>query len=430
MKRFKIPHCGSPIFARLTFSMCLTLTIALSMQPSAMAADGLTLAKEVVLDGQLNNEPIAIARANDNGFLITDTGRHEAVARLTDADGNVKWRYGESLLDPPWNPGSGPKYYSAVAMPDGSSFVCGWMPRHDVGFRTDKGGHDHYFPLLTHLDKDGKLIKDQILNPKRNTDGVDAFDLRACARSSDGIIAVGTARQVTPNPAPAADTFSIKEFYWFVSFDANGALKWETFEPMSQGNTPPSNYIEIPPDYITPLQMTADGGFVFAAQRTPVGTEVLSIGSKGEVRARTVVATGFFTLVRSTNGDPDLQLISHGTTSTTLIALDKNLHETKRLTEAGEPGNTNTAYRLPDQSLILFGSSVASEHPTLSRASIAKLDATLRNKQLLPFPSNHDALSFGVNDALSTATPGEFASIRRVIGQDASTLTLDFVRAK
>jgi hypothetical protein len=434
MTRFRILHWKCFLTLSVCNSPCLRLAllVMLSMPQPAMATEGLTVTKEIVLDGQFNNEPITIARTNDNGFLITNIGSHQAVVRQTDADGNVKWRYATTLLDPPWDLTDGPQYHGAVAMPDGSSFLCGQMPRHDVGFRADIVGHDHLFALLTHLDKDGKLIKDQLLDPQRTSNNVYANNLLGCARSNDGIVTVGEGVRHVPVTAEAGQPpFTVEHLYWFAAFDAEGKLKWETFEPVPER-------LRAYPDYVDQPQIAADGGFIFLAGRSPISvpgmkpivasTQVIHVDPSGILKAN-VIIDGMFRLVRlTTKADSSLQVISLITKPTTLITLNDALQEIKRVMENREAGTIRVAYRLPDQSLFLFGS--VNKHPPDSIASISKLDASLRKEQNASFSSDKGATSDWVDDAVPTATSGEFASIRRVVPHEGSTLALDFVRVK
>ena len=144
-------------------------------------ADDLTVTKEIVVDSNSNNNSITITRTSDDGLLITTTEAraagddgllvakpaHKALVLRTDHEGNIKWRYETGLLDPPWTVAA-PEYHGAVVMPDGSSFECGEMPRQDAGFRPDIGGHSHILGLLTHLDRDGNAIGEQVFSPKNN----------------------------------------------------------------------------------------------------------------------------------------------------------------------------------------------------------------------------------------------------------------------
>jgi hypothetical protein len=247
----------------LVFSIC-AVSIGAFMLPSFSAPAGdISLTREVFLEkGYVPNSQV-IVPTRDNGLIVAGSNHGQGWAARTDAEGNIKWRYVISRPVKPTRPSDIPTYISAAVMPDDSVFLCGNMP----GIKGGGSG------LLTHLDKDGNVLNEQLPSPK----GLSGGGLSACIASDGGLIAVGSTAILDPvQSTPNINSYT--PTYWIVSFDVNGKVKWEKLIPVSKdiGGG----------DQISPLQSAPDGGFVFAARRNTIGTEVLHISKNGDVVAR------------------------------------------------------------------------------------------------------------------------------------------------
>ena len=179
--------------------------------------------------------------------------------------------------------------------------------------------------------------------------------------------------------------------------------KWETLIPMTElGGWDEVSILPRP-----------DGSFVFAAGRNTLETELIHVRHNGDVENRKTLPNGAYLIVQPIDKDDSkLEVVSVLTKKwLAAITFNDDLEETSHSIEPGEYGTATTAYRLPNQSLVLFGSRVYSQDSDVPE--VLKVDAALRNVQTLYFqPKN----AYGwVADAVPTVTPGEFASIRDVL---------------
>lgn len=382
----------------------------------------LSVTKTVYLEKGSVVDPLTIVRTHDNGFIIAGSiDRRDqpksAWATKTDSNGNVVWRYFVPRID---NPAYGqisygltPHYSSVAVMPDNSAFLCGGMP----GIKVGSG-------LLTHLDKDGKVLSEKLISPE----GLNGGGAYSCAAWRNGVLFLGgTARfeRVKPtesHPLP----YNQQVFYWIVFLGADGKKKWEKLVPVSEK-------IIGSPNEVSQLQLTSDGGLVFVATRNGIGSEIIHINTTGEV-----TASKFFDeplrLIRPIGDDKNIGVISTTTMNSSakklvVMNLDKDLKEISRLTESQKPAAINAAYRLPDNSLRLFGNQY--DFRTRAYAVAMELDASIRHMQTLDLSVGGE--SYWINDAVPLEKPGEFATIRTAIkpndiGSNPTDEQLDEVR--
>jgi hypothetical protein len=284
-----------------------------------------------------------------------------------------------------------PNYDDAAVMPDDSTYLCGHMPR-PIGV--------HSPALLTHLANDGKLLDEQMLYPEDDQSQWSG-DFHKCMPWDDGLLIIGNAvtfKHVAPtaqHPLPN----DAHRFYWLVALDEDGKKKWEKLIP----TTEMGGYDEVT------ILPRSNGSFIFAAGRNTVETEILHIKRNGDLEKRRTLPNETYLIVQPVDKDDSkLQLVSVFTKDwLTAITLNDDLEETSHAIEPAERGTVKTAYRMPDQSLILFGS----QFPY--KASVLKVDAALKNIQRLLLLPNSTTGS--VNDAVPAAIPGQFACIRDAV---------------
>jgi hypothetical protein len=178
----------------------------------------------------------------------------------------------------------------------------------------------------------------------------------------------------------------------------NGNIKWRKIIPTSESIGTG--------DGISPLQIMADGSIVLAAERNTIGTEIIHLSANGDIIARKTFNSSFL-LAQPTHPESDLQLISQDTAQITRITLNMDLQEVQRVTEAHEPGVTYMANRLPDQSLILFGSRF---RRNVYSARIMTLSPTLRHEQTLNLGSQGE--SYWIKTGIATGNKGGFVCAR------------------
>ena len=410
----------SPFLSVLQKARCwlLMLLLFFIVSPFSLHAQELSLAHEALLEKGLTVHPNTIVKAIDNDFIIAGyiNGMSEAWATRTDAEGNIKWRYLEP--SPEKSIAQNPMYNSATVMSDDSIFLCGEMTG-------TKGGG-----LLTHLNKDGKVINEQILPQKISGKNLGA--IFSCAAWQGGIVLVGVAMEVSP-VTPTKDhpaSIDTKAFYSIIFVDRTDRIEWSRFVAVR------SEEFGLP-TLISPLQITTDGGFIFTAYK--FGTDVLHITTSGNVQAQKYFKGLLITVARPTNNETGIKLISTDTTSGAgnalpiiLITLNDELQETGRIAEIHDPGPIKQVYRLPDQSLILFGGLWRPRY--VSQANITWLDSTLKREKAMDLAKSET--SFWIDAAVPLDAPGSFACVRSVQaavrseGARDHSLALDIVSIK
>ncbi|MET4493569.1 hypothetical protein [Bradyrhizobium sp. LA7.1] len=374
----------------------LCLSIALLSTPITSFAGDLAIMREVFVErGDIPN-PRVIVRTHANGFVIAGNhGDKEAWATRVDAEGRIEWRYVKPVQR---SFEGGPNYSSAAVMPDDSVFLCGTYPVN--------GSHG----LLAHLDKAGMVLNEESLYPTDGHLAVARFD--ACMPWQHGVAIVGVAWRPlkTPRPAKLAGGPPIftEPFYWVMAVDGDGKVKWEKLIPIDENGG-----IDEMAIFHQPL---ADGGFLFTGVGKNTGTEIIHVGRKGDVLAKAVFPAEALTPVQPIDDkDRTFQLASTGTEKFTVITLNKDLQEVKRLSERHERGRIYTAYRMPDQSLVLFGTH---RLPANYEAWVMKLNPTLQDEQDLYFPPPN--ANIWIRAAVPLDTPGDFATARLVAPSNLS----------
>lgn len=367
------------------------------------------LTKTVYLEKGAIVDPKAIVRGHDNGLIIVGSIDHKAQpknawATKTDNEGKVLWRYSLPPREPLPN-FEGPEYSSAAMMPDNSVFLCGGMP-------LSKEGHG----LLTHMDKDGKVLSEKLISPE----GMNGGGAYACTAWKDGVLFLGVTGTWEKVEATATHPaiYTHHSFYWIAYFDANGEKKWEKLIPS----------IKVGFNYISPLQITADGGVAFVATRYGIGSQVVRMDNDGKIK-ESKIFNEQFVLLQPTYSDTHLWLISTTTNKMSIVKLNDKLEEISHLTETQVPGVIHTAYRLADGSLMLFGSQY--HFGTIYYAVAMRVDPNLKHMQTLDLSVRGE--SYWINDAVPLGKPGEFATIRRAIktkdiGINPTDAQLDDVR--
>ncbi len=376
------------------FTGATLLLGALLMMPTVSTAQTLSVTRTVYLEHGAVVDPKVIVRTHDNGLIVVGSLErpHEprsAWATKTDIAGNVVWRYTAPLREK-INRNDGPEFTSAAVMSDDSVFLCGRMPTVQDGAG-----------LLTHLDKNGNVLSEQLLKPR----DLDSGSFVSCVEWNGGIAIVGTTGKMTPaelsqsHPSP----YDVQFFYWIASFDINGKMKWEKLVPLSDKR---EGF-----DYISPLQLTPDGGFVFVTTRYTLGTRVLHVNADGDLLSSRVMDENSI-LLQPHSSDADIRLLSTQTESLTLITLDGDLQELKRLTAGHEVGEVDMAHLLPDGSIVLFGA----KHDKKGWSYLAWamcVDPKLEHSSFVPLGATGE--SGWAKAGVPLRKAGEFVSIRRAI---------------
>jgi hypothetical protein len=372
----------------LVFGICAVSIGAFTLPSFSSPAGDISLTREVFLEKGYVPNPEVIVPTRDNGLIVAGSNHGQGWAARTDAEGNIKWRYVISRPVKPTRPSEIPTYISAAVMPDDSVFLCGNMP----GIKGSGTG------LLTHLDKDGKVLSEQLLRPE----GLNVGGFRSCMAWNDGVVIVGAAasfKRVEPTPSHPLPS-DTEQFHWIIALDAAGKVRLEKHVPTSKN-------IGFG-DEMSPLQPVTDGGFVFVATRNGIGTEIVHVKPNGDIATK--ILDGQYEIILPTNMEKDVQLYSQSpgyVPLLTRITLNDDLQETGRVAGKKEPFTVRRAYRLPDETLVLFGSKRSTVgYKNFEDAGVMKLDPTLKHSEIMTLSPRHGAYSVETSAALSK--PGEF----------------------
>lgn len=351
----------------------------------------LVLTREVIIKDESGfvPEPHVMSRTDDGGFIIAGSlGRAWAIKINT--AGKVLWR---NLQPPPRADGGYAAVFTGiVAMPDGSTYLCGNMSL-----------PEGYTPsLLIHLDAAGHLIDEQIFAPqKRSEHGISYFD--DCVRWGDGVALIGhvhdTKRQASGYGAGFLPPIT-EQYYWLVMLDAAGKIKWEKQIPTAFDTIDEAQSI-----------LVSDSSLVLAGYRMG-NTELFRISATGELSAKKNPVDGFFAFVRPIVPDGVLQLYGLNQTNKSFesITLDDRFEEIKRVQgDHGLDFGGRFVYRMPDQSLVLFGGELHERY----KSAVAHLDSKLQSVQKIELV--HGAQFYDgsyIGAAAPTGNDGEFVTVK------------------
>lgn len=374
--------------------------------------------REIVIkdDSGFVPEPHAMSRSDDGGFIIAGRlGRAWAIK--IDLTGKVLWR---NLQDKPLSGGGGAADFTgAVSMPDGSSYLCGNMSPPPDGYTPS---------LLMHFDASGRLLDEQYFLPqKRSERGISYFD--SCIRWGDDVVIVGHIHDIKRQASRNGSEFLppiTETSYWIIMRDAAGKIKWEKQIPTKF-------------DVIDGAQsiLVSDTSLAVAGYRAGK-TELFRINKEGELAVSKTPMDGFFYFVRPVVSDGALQLYGYNPTDKAfeLVTLNERLEEVHRAQGSREfYFGARFAYRLHDQSLVLFG---AEQHDALYKPAAAYADLKLHSMQRLDLSHPAPFYETGyIDGVVPTGNDGEFVTIGRLlkhqpdegrIGLDNVGLALDFIQ--
>jgi hypothetical protein len=375
-------------------------------------ADELVVTKEIpILKGGFVPEPHAIVQAANGDFIVAGEFGYEAWAGRVDQSGHLKWQYKMPPKDFPVSITTprlqAPIYWSAVAMPDDSVFLCGYLPR-----KLKKGVP--WPGLITHLDKEGKLLSQSMLIPA-GKEFPSIARIKSCTKVGDEIIGLGTSDRTTPNLHPTKEYPYLNkrfEYYWLFALDLNGKLKWEKLITMDEkyGSAQIMSLLS---------SRLSGGGLVFIGSGG-LGSELVHTDSSGNVTARKTLPSVLLPVQPTDPQDTALQLVSPSPEKLLSVSLNDELQVTKRGEYPHSPGVINKAYRSSDQSLFLFGSL---GQPNFAHAGVMKIDPTLEHEDTLVQPEKITWPT--IPDAVPVSGTGEFAAVHELIsGEDLSQNSL------
>lgn len=373
-KRFRRSGTFLLSWAKIAAFTCAVLFISScslipqSIQQTVSVASGLTTPtreREVLIRNEQNDriDPRAMERAYGGGYILAGSTGEKGWAAKTDANGKVLWNYYTSLREQKVSiPGHGhnfdgiPAYHGAVSMPDGSVFLCGQMPR-PYSSGKPRG-------LITHLDSNGHLLKEELIAPE----GKSIYSFEGCVRWRDGVAIIGSDMHFLPT-ANAQSGPTTESYYWLVFLDSSGKIRWEKVimsSCLSCGSFTGSIVL-----------LAHESELIFSATDNKE-SEVIKVNLDGNLVARKQIH-GQYRLVRSINPSNSLQIWGTEINKplSTLISLNEHLDVLQK-TEGAPRGDffPNAIYRMPDQSFLLFGEAKHSS-PYYARTGIAHIDSNL-----------------------------------------------------
>lgn len=296
----------------------------------------------ITADGDVPIKPWAIAQAADGGFVIAGSAGMHAWAAKTDARGKTLWKYSRPSQNNEGNFSRGrgafyPEFLGAVPMPDGSSYLCGYMP----------GLPNAYAPgLIVHLDAQGLVLTEQPIVPQNRPErGIARID--QCARWGDGVVFQGHLVDWTQG---FNGQFSRNDLYWLIVFDSAGKVRWEQTFPMTANLAGPDGF--------SPLLVMGDSSLVFSANKNE-STELIRISADGEVISQKNLS-GRFQIVEPLLFDEIIYMIGSLSEDVdknlTIVAFNGKFDEFSRVKGQQITFLPRVTYQLSDHSILVFGS--------------------------------------------------------------------------
>jgi hypothetical protein len=362
------------------------------------------LEREVVLHTDFSLTPYAITRDSEGGVVIAGSGGVRpgdgAWAKKIDGKGRVVWEYSTPALYPETH--FLPAYYGVASMADGSTFLCGEMPKPPQSGEAAA--------LLTHLDSRGQRLNEAIITPKvPPQSGLRAIRFQECTRWGNDVLVTGIVNTII-SPAKDIDLSDRNYYRWFLLLDARGREKWESLVVLPHEPNP------IFADANTALLQSGSDLFLsYTGSSLPLKTEVMRLDHTGSVSSQKVF-DGAFRLVIPITPDDKIQLYGLSGETASLITLDQSLQEVhrvdKRVSEAVYPARV---FRLRDQSLCIFGKGVY-KTGQIYQPAIAHVDPDLTSlKALRPIDSNGPYRAINILAAAPLGAMGHFVTAVRLM---------------
>jgi len=343
--------------------------------------------------------PTVMSRTSDGNFLVaggSSDGQFGAWVSKVNAQWQTLWTT-KITIPVKFDLLTRPEFLGIAAMPDGSAFLCGTMPRpKELEERLSTAS-------LIHLDARGHAISKQlIISPNNKEKDLNLTSKFVnCTPWGDGFVVMGDVHQAVGTVIPQNGKREIKQYYWIIKYDATGKTQWEKFIPYKLGimhafpfqnsvldklNKPDKSIImsSVPmqKDIINKLNdlgivpafapqntilIEAGNNLLFSATDTSM-TDVVELSSTGDVVARTDFP-GYFRLVHPFAGSHDIQLLSGS--DLTLVTLDQNLHEKSRVQGDNSKNffSATTAFEMPDSTIVVPGMTIPDYRPVIMHAA-------------------------------------------------------------
>jgi hypothetical protein len=318
--------------ALLQLAIVASLSTAFAQEPTMPK-----ILREVLLTHQDDViKPWAVTKTTDGGFVIAGSAGLSPWATKVDSTGNVAWSYVRALQDPQLRGIA--QFRGTVAMPDGTTYLCGWMPR--------PSGSRAPWAMLTRLDAVGRVIRENFMAAQEIPDGGTFSD---CVRWGDGIAVVGKIARVIQPAAHLVHPIE-ERFYRLLAFDAAGNVRWDVQIPIGVG---------FGTFNVGPLLALGDSSLVFSATDN-LNSEMLRVNASGVVEKQKQLS-GQFQIIRPAGSGGTIQLWGRfspeNLAAHSILTLNNQLEQVGRIDQSYRGSYFGrVVYRLADQSLALFGS--------------------------------------------------------------------------
>jgi hypothetical protein len=289
--------------------------------------------------------------------------------------------------------------------------------------KTDK--YDYRPMILTHLDASGHLINERLIVPKIRSERGVLFST-GCVRWGNDVAIVGhlmhSGAHVEGLMNPNTD-----QCYWLLVVDADGNTKWEKQIESWDGIGG-----ALPP------MVLSDSSLVFAGK--PFNkTELFRFNTDGDLVAKKSL-TGNFIFVHTDTANGEIQLYGYDRDKRigTVLTLNSQFSEVQHIQGKEAPDSApSLAYRMPDNSLVLFGRKIHTWGEQYTSA-VAKVDSNLKSIEWIEVAHGVYSDTGTIDAAAPTGNSGEFVIARILMnlheapGSDQARvgMALDFIQIK
>ena len=359
-------------------AVCIAIVASVTVSPTGAfeKSDGLPQGGAILIDREvlvpgLRGRPNAMARLVTGGFVIVGAWG-TAWAAGTDANGRLLWIY-EEPRDPLVQSQDQSEFSGAVPLASGGVLLCG---------QTSNKDHQAGIGLIVIMNGAGKIVERRSVYPNDN-ESIRSSSFKRCVRWGEGLALMGRGND------------GGKGFFWLVRLDESGKKVWEKIGP----EIPGFNGVAA-----------ADHSFALMGSLVGTGVTIVRLSDKGEVMARTSTSFPDGRPVRSIDASIVDELVAVDTDNENiLVTLRLDLKEAERAKRIGPPSiRDGCAYRLPDGSIVLFGSKAGSVY----RSAIGWVNRPWKEDVVreMSVPAKPDG-SVSVRDAVSLSA-NRFVAMR------------------
>jgi hypothetical protein len=371
------------VVLRILFYLLMGLMMNTLVPSSAATGDHIKITREIFLEGR--TDPTGLVQTKDGGYVVFG-GDFGAWATRIDRDGKIQWKH---VVLPTSQRASGAKYTGAAMLPDDSTILCGYK-------ELENGAGSVFVGLLTHIDKAGQVITEQLIYPK-NDKRYTFSQFNKSVALNDGVVVFGSASGLSED----------QPLGWTLVIDGQGKIKSEKLVPkpapieangvlaLSSHDLVVSTFVVPPPNVSSPEVLS---------------TQITHIDASGIIKEQRVVR-GESIFVSPVVPDTTVRFMLTDKTAAAMTIWGSQLQDGDRIVGNVETIKSARSYLLPDRSVVLFGYDYIGQG--VFGAMIVWLSPDLNQRERLVLEPKYGTVR--VEDAIPTGKPGEFATIRSVL---------------